>query len=247
MRLKIVFTFAASLPFFAFAKEKTRTVQDSQTPSITRTVTDDENIDEPVVEEDEVNFNGKTDCVQKKQQTEDAHLTNLAQKSIGDVLNEVYLKQLICYPQLANPFEDEADDNPYFMYLTNRVKNTSMLTKEEPNPWEDELPKEFLMGYTNLWVCERIFLFHSTEQMDYGDYKLIMRKKGVEPDTPIVNNLLLIVGKGDYYGTKVYSQLPSEKNFSQNNAISIMNDLQSEGFTIYACIGVKVLHNLMWH
>lgn len=178
-----------------------------------------------------------------------------------------YKKLLIPYPENGeDPFTYDKGDKAYFLWLTNRTENCSLLGNEEildmPRKCysgEIEL-RQFNMGYTNLCQFERLFLLHLGETA-YEESKgftgeLQYCKEGIGEEEPVADFLLFAYKDSNGIGIKGNTwkctrerikELTGKETYSIADARKVIEDIRSHNEHVFACVGVKTIENISWH
>lgn len=171
---------------------------------------------------------------------------------------------LIPYPKNGeDPFTYEKGDKPYFIWLTNREMDCSLLGNEEildlsGKCYEGEIRlRQFDMGYTNLCQFERLFLLYVGEK-SYEENKdftgdLMYCKDDIE-DEELIADTLLFATVGGMRHTAAWDQIkevlgkkPGEDTFSIADARKMIEYKRSYNERVYACVGVRTVEEHFWH
>ena len=174
-----------------------------------------------------------------------------------------YKQLLINYPKdSADPFEYPKGDKPYLFWLSNRVKNCSLLFDDKAlDPHRLELPPEFSMGYTNLLKFERLFLLHIGDGKYLDTYKnpaeLLYCKDGISEDDLVADTFLFVFKEGNEdvqttqaawkWNPSLIRELTGKENYSIADARKIISYIRNGNTSIYACIGVMTIEDYYWH
>lgn len=197
----------------------------------------------------------------------DRYIMVVEERSVMELKD--YKELLIQYPEGGeDPFEYTKGDKPYFIWLSNRTKNCTLLDGEEildaVNKYmrgELNLPPELNGGYTALFYFERLFLLHIGD-VKYADTlgetgELLFCKEGIREEDLEADTFLFVYKGREYdvrttelawkWNPKLIKELTGKDKYSISDARKIIHNIRNGADSIYACIGVKTIEKLCWH
>lgn len=180
-----------------------------------------------------------------------------------------YKDLLIQYPEGGeDPFEYVGNDKPYFIWLSNRNKNCSLLYDAEIlnaiNKFmmgKIDLPRELYGGYTALFYYERLFALHIGD-VKYADTmretgKLVYCEDGIREDDLVADNFLFVYKDRENdvritdlewkWNPRLIKELTGKEKYSIADARKIIKYIRNGAASIYTCIGVKTIEKMDWH
>lgn len=180
-----------------------------------------------------------------------------------------YNELLIQYPEGGeDPFEYKGDDKPYFIWLSNRTKNCSLLygaeilnTVNRIMTGKMDVPRDLNPGYTALFYYERLFTLHIGD-VKYADTMgktgdLVYCQSGIGEEDLVADNFLFVYKDRENdvritdlewkWTPRLIKELTCKEKYSIADARKIIKYIRNGAASIYTCIGVKTVEKMDWH